>query len=45
MRPLYAGAAFDVALIIVLLVTGNVAFAVICIVLLVPTLDYIRRQR
>lgn len=45
MRNLYLGAAADVALCIVLFATGNVAFGLICLVLLIAPLDYIRRQR
>ena len=45
MRNLYIAAAFDVALAILLLATGNTAFGVVCLVLLIAPVDYIRRQR
>jgi hypothetical protein len=45
MKALYAGTFSDVVLIVVLLVTGNTLLAVICFVLLIPAVEYIRRQR
>lgn len=44
MRGLYAGGA-EIALIIALLVTGNALLAVIVFLFLIPTVEYIRRQR
>lgn len=45
MRNLYVAAAFDAVLCIVLLATGATAFGVICLILLIAPVDYIRRQR
>jgi hypothetical protein len=45
MRRLYLGAAAEVAVVLVLLALGQLTFAVIVLVLLIPTVDYIRRQR
>ena len=45
MRTLYVGATLDAGVCILLLATGEIALAVIFLVLLIPPLDYIRRQR
>ena len=45
MRTLYVSAGFDAVACILLLATGDTAFGLIFLVLLIPTADYIRRQR